>query len=92
MIDNKSDKNVSFDSLDFILERRGVEMSLFLHSRDILLHFAISLCLFLGPDTYLDYNSCQTPSHQDSAPLGLGARHNSHGHKQVSVGAGEGEE
>lgn len=66
-------------------------MSLFLYSRDILLHFSISLCLFLGFDTYLDYNSCQTSCYQDSAPLRLGARHNSHGHQQVSVGVGEGE-
>lgn len=63
-------------------------MSSFLYSRDILLHFSVSLCLFLGSDTYLGYNSCQTPSYQDCAPLWLGARHNSHGHKQVSAGGG----
>jgi hypothetical protein len=65
-------------------------MFLFLSSRDILLHFPISVCLFLGSDSYLDYNSCQAPSYQDSAPLRLGACHNSHGYKQVSVGVGEG--
>lgn len=72
----------------FSTGKRKVEMSPFLYSRDILLHFSTSLCLFLGSDTYLGYNSCQTPSYQDCAPLWLGARHNSHGHKQVSAGGG----
>lgn len=66
-------------------------MFLFLSSRDILLHFSISVCLFLGSDSHLDYHSCQAPSYQDSAPLGLGASHNSHGYKQVSVGVGGGD-
>ena len=64
----------------FTLEQKW-KYSLFFNFRDLLLHFSISWCLFLGSDSYLDCSSSQTSSHKDRSALRLGAGHNCHGCK-----------
>lgn len=58
---------------------------LYFYFRDIFLCISFGWCLFFGSDSDGDCHSCQTPSYQNCPPFRMGACHNCHGYKQVSV-------
>nr|XP_014436541.1 solute carrier family 41 member 2 isoform X3 [Pelodiscus sinensis] len=50
--------------------------------RDLSLHSSFSWCLFLGSDSYMDCNICQTSSYKNSSLFRVGACYYCYGYKQ----------